>query len=157
LIELDLATGAAAGEVACKLSCWWQSLTTSPDGRFLAGVTTHSKVVLLHRSCAEQSWQEQAVVELPSGKLPGTAAFSPHSDLLAIGDSHQGRLAVWDLAQGKFALDLDEPDRRILGGEFLDADTFLSWGDDGTVSIWDLRLRSVVKQIAYPALRHYNS
>jgi hypothetical protein len=66
-------------------------------------------------------------------------AFAPHSEWLVCGHEDGRRLVVWDVVRGLPLCEVGNSAEEARGSRFLDEDTLLSWNDDGSFRLWDLR------------------
>jgi hypothetical protein len=81
------------------------------------------------------------------------AAFSPDSRFLMVGDGRGERLIVWDLAGDTRAFELRGTPLAMMGADFLDENTVLSWALDGTVRVWDLHTQSIARRVVFSRSR----
>jgi hypothetical protein len=138
LLEIDLRTGNTLQRVGADVE-GIKRLTASPDGRFVAATRAGRKLLLLEREPGGRSWRDRSLAELPTDSQNVVPAFSPQSDLLALGHEDGRRMIVWDVVRAVPAWEIGDASQPALrGSTFLDQDSLLSWNEHGSISIWDL-------------------
>ncbi|MHC1765035.1 MAG: protein kinase [Verrucomicrobiia bacterium] len=133
----------------CQYSNAVSALAFSPDGKWLA-VRREGGAIALWDAVAKRS-----VTNLPGAGLYKALAFSPRADLLAWGNKDASGVPVvslWDVSAQKEVAQLLHSAAIVSVAFSPDAKEMATLAYDGTVRLWDIASRQVVRQFPSPKL-----
>ena len=137
----EISTGKKRFEVNSLLDA--EGAAFSPDGRSLAAWDGQGNILAVdvRLGTTIRRMQLASGAEVPTL----TVAFSAGGKRLAAGD-HEGSITVWDLASGDVLSSFERHDGAVTGLVFSpDGATLASTSQDGTVLIWSVDDKAVVK------------
>jgi WD40 repeat protein len=146
MVELDLLTGDFV-RVISDGELNLHNLVASADGCRLVGSAFCGTILLWQRESLNAPWQRQEIPGLRCGISCVASTFAPHSDWLVCGHIDGRRLVVWDVERGLPLCEVGSSEEEARGGRFLDENTLLSWNDDGSFRLWDLRNPSQARSV----------
>jgi WD40 repeat protein len=156
LVEVDLFSGETMQTVADD-TLSWRYLAAGDDGCLLIGTDHHGDIVQLRRSSTNGSWRMKPISDMPCGFANASPSISPGTEIFLSVDCNAGRIAFWDISRESFQFDVVSTPNTMRGAEFLDKDRFVTWDADGTIQLWDLHQRSVMRRVTLPRYRHPGS
>jgi WD40 repeat protein len=137
LIEIDLADGRTLRTLDhFHLTPFATAL--SPDGRQLAILFTNGDLRLLDSQTAAVHWEEKSS-QFHKSATGSLLAFSPSGQLLVTESQDSAKvLTVWNVVTGQPIKKLRGHTNFVNGAVFAADGSLRSWGQDGTIRVWDL-------------------
>jgi WD40 repeat protein len=145
LVEVEMATGKSK-PMGVRFSEHVLRMVVSPDNQRMVCVLDSGTVRCLSRTALDLSWTLQSDMKIRTG-LASTACFSPDSQLLLTSNPPSLSLMCWHVQSGQKVQHYEATASCLRGCDFLDAQRFMSWHEDGTVRVWDLNISAPGKEV----------